>query len=146
MAKLIETQYCTIGFDNHIVEKGTTTNMAQLKLTHDILAAALEGFEVQKQRLDDKISEIRGLLDGGSTGPAAPTVKPRRKRSAAIRRRMKAAQQLRWQKIREAAAPPQAVAKKPKKKRKMSAAGRKAISEATKKRWAAVKAAKKVAA
>ena len=57
--------------------------MAQLKLTPDILAAALIGFEAQKNQLDAQISEIRGMLDGGAhSGPAAPTetTKPRKKR------------------------------------------------------------------
>ena len=54
---------------------------------------------------------------------------------------MKLAQQLRWKKSREAAEPAQAVAAKPK-KRKLSSAGKRAIIAATKKRWAAVKAAK----
>jgi hypothetical protein len=59
---------------------------------------------------------------------------------------MKEAQQRRWAKIRgesEPTAPVIRDAAKP--KRKMSAAGRKAISEATKKRWAAFHAAKKAA-
>ena len=122
--------------------------MDQLKLTNDILAAALIGFEEQKNQLEAKISAIRQMLDGGAhSGPAAPTetAKPRKKRSAAVRRTMKLAQQLRWKKIKEVAAPPQAETAKPRKKRRMSAAGRKAVSEASKRRWAAVKAAKKSA-
>ncbi len=85
------------------------------------------------------------LLDGraGTTAPAE-SAKPRKKRSAAVRRRMKIAQQLRWKKIKEAAAPQESKAVKPK-RRKLSAAGRKAISVAAKKRWAAIKAEKKVA-
>ena len=120
--------------------------MPQLKLTADILSAALEGFEVQKNRIDAKIAEIKKQLGRGGTAPAAPTDsgKPRKKRSAAVRRRMKLAQQSRWKKIREAAGPAQAVAAKPK-KRKLSAAGTKAIIAATKKRWTAVRAAKKTA-
>jgi len=55
---------------------------------------------------------------------------------------MALAQKARWAKIKQAYAPPQAVAAKPK-KRKLSAAGRRAIITATKKRWAAVKAGKK---
>jgi hypothetical protein len=117
--------------------------MPQLKLTTDILSAALEGFEAQKNRIDAKIAEIKQQLNGGRPEPAAPTDsdKPRKKRSAAVRRRMKLAQQLRWKKIKEAAEPAQAAAAKPK-KRKLSTAGRKAIIAATKKRWAAVRAAK----
>ena len=59
---------------------------------------------------------------------------------------MKIAQQLRWKKIKEAAEPTQRKAARPK-KRKLSAAGRKNIIEATKKRWARVRAeAEKAAA
>ena len=36
--------------------------MAQFKLTADILSAALEGFEAQKNRIDTRIAEIRATL------------------------------------------------------------------------------------
>jgi hypothetical protein len=54
---------------------------------------------------------------------------------------MALAQRARYAKLKQVAEPLQVVAAKPK-KRKLSAAGRKAIIAATKKRWAAVKAAK----
>jgi hypothetical protein len=54
---------------------------------------------------------------------------------------MALAQRARFAKLKQGSEPAQSVTAKPK-KRKMSAAGRKAISDATKKRWAAVKAAK----
>ena len=116
--------------------------MPPLKLTADILAAALEGFEAQKNCIDARMAEIRQML-GGGTAPAVSTDagKPLKKRSAAVHRRMKLAQQLRWKKIREAEELVQAVAAKPK-KRKLSAAGKRAIIAATKRRWAAVRAAK----
>ena len=76
------------------------------KLTPEIITAAILGFEEQKRHIDTQIAELRAVLTGGSTKPAAPPEPPERKR------------------------------------RKMSAAGRKAISEATKKRWAAFHAAK----
>jgi len=119
--------------------------MAQ-KLTPEIMIAAIAGYEAQKNQIDSRIAEVRSMLDGGSTGSAVSTVtaKPRKKRSAAVRRRMKIAQQLRWKKIKEAAAPQQTKAAKPK-KRKLSRAGKAAIVAALKKRWAAVKAAKKAA-
>lgn len=126
--------------------RGDNDHMAQLKLTADILNAALEGYTAQKVLLDNRIAEVRRMLDG-STGRTSSTevAKPRKKRSAAVRRRMKLAQQLRWKKIKEGGEPPQAESAKPK-KRKLSAAGRRAIIDATKKRWARVKAAKKAAA
>jgi hypothetical protein len=36
-----------------------TYRMPQLKLTADILSAALEGFDAQKNRIDARIAEIR---------------------------------------------------------------------------------------
>ena len=117
--------------------------MPQLKLTADILSAAVIGFEVQKFAIERKIAEIRLILDGGRSAPDTPsgTGKPRKKRSAAVRRRMALAQRARYAKLKQSAEPTQAVAAKPK-KRKLSDAGRRAIIAATKKRWAAVKAAK----
>ena len=44
--------------------------MAQLKLTNDILSAALLGFEAQKNLIDARIAELRQQLNGHS----APTV------------------------------------------------------------------------
>jgi len=78
------------------------------KLTNDIIAAAIEGFEVQKSRIDAKIAELRAMLSGGRTEPVA-------------------------------------TAEKPRKKRRMSAAGRRAIGEATRRRWAAIRAEKEKA-
>jgi hypothetical protein len=119
------------------------------QLTPAIIQAAIAGFEAQKSQIDSQITELRSLLDGHSTTqPTAPTetAKPRKKFSAAARKRMALAQRARFDKLRQDSEPTQAVAEKPKKKkRKMSAAGRKAISDATKKRWAAIRAAKKSA-
>ena len=78
-------------------------------LTHEIIAAAIDGYEAQKIRIDGKIAELRSMLPGGSTQTAATPEPTKRKR------------------------------------RKMSAAGRKAISDATKKRWAAFHAAQQAA-
>ena len=109
------------------------------KLTREIIIAAISGFEGQKALLDHQIAELRSILNGGGRSEPAVTPsetgKPRKKRSAAVRRRMKIAQQLRWKKIKEAAEPPQSKAAKTK-TRKLSAAGRKNIIEATKRRWA----------
>ena len=142
MAHLIQTEYCRIGL-TITLSKGDNNYMAQLKLTADILEAAAIGFEVQKTQIEAKISDIKRLLDG--TGATAPTetAKPRKKRSAAVRRRMALAQRARFAKLKQGSKPDAQTAKP--KKRKMSAAGRRAISLAAKKRWAAIKAAKKVA-
>jgi hypothetical protein len=105
------------------------------KLDNDTLAAAIDGFEAQKKRIDERIAEIRERLTGGRAEPAA---KPEagRKVSAAGRKRMAEAQRKRWAAKKQASAAPEA--QKP--KRKMSAAGRKRISEASKRRWALVRA------
>jgi hypothetical protein len=118
------------------------------RLTNEIITAAIDGFEAQKRRLDDQIAELRGLLDGKRTEPAATSEAApgkRKKFSAASRRKMALAQTARWAKIKgESEAPEAAVPVK--KKRRMSAAARKAISEATTKRWAALRAAQEQAA
>jgi hypothetical protein len=109
------------------------------KLTAEIINAAIEGLESQKRRIDSQIDELRQLLSPASM-EATPSgaVAPKRKISAAGRRRMAAAQQARWAKVRAQAELPSspAASKPPRQERKLSAAGRKAISEATKKRWA----------
>src|SRR5512133_3771732 len=78
--------------------------MATHELTNEIIAAAIDGFEALKQRIDAQIAELRGSLNGASATEATTSATPRRK------------------------------------KRRLSAAGRKAIAEAARRRWAAVKA------
>lgn len=116
------------------------------KLTNTIIEAAIAGFEAQKKSIDLQIAELRSMVTGAPEASAdkAPAKGTRRKFSAAARKKMRAAQQARWAKIRgESAAPAKTSAKPAKPKRKLSAAGRKAISDAVKKRWAAKKAANK---
>ena len=112
------------------------------KLTAEIIHAAIEGFESQKRRIDSQIDELRQLLstDRTEAAPASGAPAPKRKISAAGRRRMAAAQQARWAKARGEAEPASSPARPKPKKRELSEAGRKAISEATKKRWALKKA------
>jgi hypothetical protein len=114
-------------------------------LTHEIITAAIVGFEQQKLHMDTQIAELRAMLDGGPAQTASATPEPtkpkRRKMSAAGRKAIAEAQRKRWAASKgEAELPSKTVTAKP--KRKMSAAGRKAISEATKKRWAAFHKAK----
>ena len=72
----------------------------------------------------------------------APAKRKRRKFSAAVIKRMREAQKLRWARIRgELPAAPAKTPSKAKKKIGITAAGRKALSIAMKKRWAAKKAA-----
>jgi hypothetical protein len=117
------------------------------KLTPEIITAAIEGFESQKRRIDAQIVEIRAMLPGGRTEPAATPESPkgkRRKLSAAARKRIGDAQRKRWA-ASKGTSQPATQAEAPKRKRKLSAAGKRAIVEATKKRWAAFHAAKEVA-
>jgi len=113
--------------------------MLRRRLTPEIIAVAVEGYESQKAGIDQKIAALRAMLDGGPAGPTAtpePTTrKRRRKMSAAARRRIAEAQRERWaayKKSAERSAPQET----PKPKRKLSRAGRAAIIAATKKRWA----------
>ena len=114
------------------------------RLTNEIIAAAILGFEEQKRHLDIQIAELRAALSGSSTAPASTPEGPRgkrRKMSAAARKSIGDAQRKRWAESKgQPESPSETVAAKA--KRKMSAAGRKAISEATKKRWAAFHVAK----
>ena len=113
--------------------------MPTQQLTPEIIAAAIQGFEVQKQHIDSKIAELRAMLSGGPTEPTVtpePTKRKRRKLSAAGRARIAEAQRKRWAESKKRQAAPEA----PKPKRKLSAAGRRAIIAATKKRWAAKRA------
>jgi len=115
--------------------------MAQT-LTPEIIGAAIEGLETRKTRIDQQISELRSMLDGGGTQatPASPSTaaQTKRKFSPAALKRMREAQQRRWAKVRgeaEPASSPAAPAPA-KKKRHLSAQGRRNIQEALRKRWA----------
>ena len=98
------------------------------KLNSSIITAAIVGFEHQKTQIDTQIAELRAMLSGGpaetATTPEA-TPSKRKKRSAAVRRKMALAQKARWAKIKdESAKPAPAPAEAPKAKRKLSAAAK----------------------
>jgi hypothetical protein len=124
------------------------------KFTNTVIAAAIDGFEARKTRIDAQIAELRAMLSGGSLEPvdAEKTEvgpQPKRKKfSASALSRMREAQQRRWAKVRGDFGAPAPVAKivPSKPKRKLSKAGRAAIVAALKKRWAAVPKAEKSAA
>src|SRR5690242_772207 len=117
------------------------------KLTNEIIKAAIDGFELQKRRIENQISELRAMLHGipakSTDEPEAPPP-TRRKFSAAARRKMALAQKERWAKIRGEGQPPSpANPELPKGKRRISPEGMKRIIAATKKRWRLQKAAAK---
>ena len=76
--------------------------MARVKTTEDLstLQMALVGYEVEKQRIEDKIREIQARLKGKpASSPAASSPKPaavKRVLSPAARKRIAAAQKKRW--------------------------------------------------
>ena len=96
------------------------------KLTTEIIAAAIDGYELQKTRIDAKIAGLRALLSGGPAEAAATPERPKRKRrkiSAAGRKAIAEAQRKRWATSKKAAVPP----KKTLPKRKLSPAGKAAL-------------------
>ena len=109
------------------------------KLNPEIIVAAIEGFENQKDRLDAQIGELRAMLNGRRTESAAaePPKRKRQRISAASRKRIAKAQRKRWAATKQQSAPSlQILTSEAQRKRRLSAAGRKRIIEATKRRWA----------
>jgi hypothetical protein len=82
---------------------------------HSLLTAALEGLELQKQRIDEQIQEVRSLLGkipgrrgrppgstNGSSGNSTKAAKRSPTRlSTAARKRIAAAQKRRWAEYRK---------------------------------------------
>jgi hypothetical protein len=78
-------------------------------LDKSLLAMALVGYEIEKKKIEGKISEIRAKLGRGRvTADAEPAMKSgkrkRRKLSAAARKRIAVAQKKRWAEHRKATA------------------------------------------
>jgi hypothetical protein len=75
-----------------------------------IYAAALEGLELQKQRIEEQIQQVRALLgarrvkSNSPSGPAAEKPARKRRLSAAARNRIAQAQKRRWAEYRKAQA------------------------------------------
>src|SRR5260370_42575282 len=110
-------------------------------LRNEMINAARLGFEEQKRRVDQQITELRALL----SGPTAQSIKspesvknPRRRMSAAGKKAIADAQRKRWaeQKANSTTAPTK-TAKPATKKRGLTAAGKEAIVSYLKKHWAA---------
>jgi hypothetical protein len=123
-------------------------NQSMARTDIELLKAALFGYQVQSDRLEATIADIRAQL--GERGPgrrpkaatdsveqAAPK---KRTMSASARRRIALAQKKRWAAYHEQQAEPVKPTKR--KKRKMSAEGKARIIAATKARWAAYRKAK----
>jgi hypothetical protein len=109
------------------------------KLTHEIITAAIAGFEAQKRHIDSNIAKLRNMLHHRHAVAAAVSSKPNRKISLASRRRMALAQRRRWAVIKgrlqaNSAASPHRL------KGRISEGGRKRIIAATKRRWALIRA------
>jgi hypothetical protein len=112
----------------------------------------IDQLERQKAAIERALAALREVdpsvaarAEHAAATSEAPTRK-RRKRSAAVRRKMALAQKARWAKAKGATEPPAAAAPQPPKpKRKISAEGMKRIIAATKKRWRLQKAAAKSA-
>src|SRR5579871_6998365 len=107
-------------------------------LNNEIIAAAIEGYEEQKKRIDAQIAELRQMLSPGTSDGVAAAPRKRRRMSRAARARIAAAQKKRWAESKQQSGTTAAPARK---KRRLSAAGRRAIIEATKKRWEAFRKA-----
>ena len=84
-------------------------HMPVSKLNRNIIEAAIVGFEHQKTEMDRQISELRAMLTGPAETAATPEAAPgkRKKRSAAVRRKMALAQKARWEKIKGESAKPE---------------------------------------
>lgn len=73
-----------------------------------ILQAAVEGLEHRLAEVNEKLAAVRKLLRAGNPAPAAvskPGRRPRRKMSAAARKRISVAQRKRWAQFRAKSAP-----------------------------------------
>ena len=84
---------------------GTMIDMAQSTFDRDLYQAALLGYERSKLDIENKIAELRSLLQG--TRPVAQpaangtTATTRRKMSPAARKRIADAQRRRWARFRQ---------------------------------------------
>ncbi len=73
----------------------------------DVLQAALLGFACQVEKIQGKMHHVRNLLEGPPNPaplkmPPMREEKPKRTLSPAARKRIAAAQKLRWSKVRKA--------------------------------------------
>ena len=88
--------------------------MARLTSTHDTatLQMALIGYQVERQKIDERIREIQSQLKGKAVGTlVAGEAAPKRVLSPAARRRIALAQKKRWAEHRRRQAQAKAEAK-----------------------------------
>ena len=117
----------------------------------ELLEAALIGFQHKRDKVEQKIAELRSQIGGTSASRPAPaaasgaSAPKKRTMSAAARKRIAQAQKKRWAAYKAEHGTKAAVAPKAK-KRVISAAGRARIVAATKKRWAAYRKAQEAQA
>lgn len=64
------------------------------------LRMALIGYEIEKNKIEEKIREVQAAL-GTTEAPAGPVRRKRRKLSAAARRKIAAAQKRRWAEVKK---------------------------------------------
>jgi len=118
--------------------------MANLARTLKDLRQERSLVQQEVERMDEAVFVLEGLVGRNHPGrPArrgrtARMGRPRRKMSAAGRRRIAAAQRARWAKLKQT--------RLQRAKRKMSASARKRIAAAQRARWAKLEAEKKKAA
>lgn len=114
--------------------------MSLINLTPSQLRHAAD-LKEKIESLQDELNQLQGA-PSAVVSTAEPVARAKRKISAAGIARIKAAQKLRWAKVK--GAKPAAVVAAPGKRgpRKMSAAARAKIAAAAKARWARVRAAK----
>ena len=120
-----------------MVKGGSFAHMPK-KLNEEIINAAIDGFTARKTHLNQRIAELREMLNGGSAQAGAvaePAPRKRRRMSTAARRRIAMAQKARWARVRDKFKPGSAKVKTPKPKRRISEEGMKRIIAATKPRW-----------
>src|SRR4029077_16202276 len=91
------------------------------QLSTQIIEAAIDGFEAQKQRIDAQIAELRAMLSPNGSAPASkPAARRKRGMSAAGRKAIAEAQRKRWAAVKGESAAPKVI-KKQKQKRRLSA-------------------------
>jgi hypothetical protein len=114
------------------------------KLNHDIIAAAIEGFEAQKARIDLQIAELKAVVSGSPIEPvaeaAAKPQKRKRRLSPEGRKAIADAARKRWAAVNAAKAASASPKKAAKKKSAAKTVAKKAAVTA-----APAKAAKKAA-